>query len=161
MKYTKNIFKKTAFLEEYLPLTIKSVVPLENANYLVFRFEDNSLLEIAFNEKDGNIYRINLVICKNYSIVDTVFELPNVSNTKKGDLLIEKEDDITTSKFKCIIYKDAIRIELSNDSVAECIDSNNILWELNNDGKLTSFTLYGQYSEIIEHTLSELSYDNQ
>ena len=48
MKYTNNIFKKTAFLEEYLPLAIKSAIPLENANYLVFRHEDNSLLEIAF-----------------------------------------------------------------------------------------------------------------
>lgn len=161
MKYTNNIFKKTASLEEYLPLTIKSDFPLENANYLIFRYEDNSLLEIAFNENDGNIYRVKLIICKNYSTVDTTFEIPNNSRIRKGDLLVENEDDITTSKFKCIIYKDAIRIEISDDSVAKCIDSGNILWELNSHGKLTSFTLYGQQPEIIEHTLNELSYDNQ
>lgn len=159
MKYTNNIFKKTAFLEEYLPLAIKSAIPLENANYLVFRHEDNSLLEIAFNECDGNIYRINMILCKNYAKIDTAFEMPTTS--LEGDLLIEREDDITTSKFECIIYKDAIRIELSNDFVAERIASDNILWELNKNGNLISITLYGQPTEVISHTLNELSYDNQ
>lgn len=159
MKYTNNIFKKTALLEEYLPLTIKSDVPLENANYLIFRYEDNSLLEIAFNESDGNIYRINMILCKNYVTVGTALEMPG--NSLEGDLLIEREDDITTSKFECIIYTDAIRIELSNDFVAERIASNNILWELNKNGDLISITLYGQPTEVINHTLNELSYDNQ
>lgn len=159
MKYTNNIFKKIASLEEYLPLTVKSDIPLDNANYLIFRYEDNSLLEIAFNECDGNIYRINMILCKNYAKVDTAFEMPTTS--LEGDLLIEREDDITTSKFECIIYKDAIRIELSNDFVAERIASDNILWELNKNGNLISITLYGQPTEIISHTLNELSYDNQ
>ncbi len=159
MKYTNNIFKKTASLEEYLPLTIKSDSPLENANYLIFRYEDNSLLEIAFNENDGNIYRVKLIICKNYATVDATFTMP--TNLRKGDVLVEHEADITTSKFECIIYKDAIQIEISDDSVADYIDSDNIIWGLNTHGKLTSFTLYGQQPEIIEHTLNELSYDNQ
>ncbi len=159
MKYTNNIFKKTALLEEYLPLTIKSDSPLENANYLIFRHEDNSLLEIAFNEDGGNIYRVKLIICKNYSTVDATYTIPIYS--RKGDILVEHEADITTSKFECIIYKDAIRIEMSDDSVADYIDSDNILWELNKDGKLISFTLYDQSAEVIEHTIKELSFDNQ
>ena len=159
MKYTNNIFKKFASLEEYLPLTVKSDIPLENANYLIFRYEDNSLLEIAFNEDGGNVYRVKLIICKNYTIVDTIFTLPE--NSRKGDILVEHEADITTSKFECIIYKNAIRIEVSDDSVADYIDSDNIIWELNKDGKLISFTLYGQSIEVIEHTANELSFDNQ
>lgn len=159
MKYTNTIFKKIASLEEYLPLTIKSNIPLENANYLIFRYEDSSLLEIAYNENNGNIYRVKLIICKNYTTVDTDFTIP--TNLRKGDVLVEREADITTSKFECIIYKNAIRIEISDDYVADCIDSDNIIWELNRDGKLISFTLYGQAIEVIRHTVNELSFDNQ
>ena len=159
MKYTNNIFKKTALLEEYLPLTIKSDSPLENANYLIFRYEDNSLLEIAFNENGGNIYRVKLIICKNYTTVNTTFTMP--TNSRKGDILVDREADIMTSKFECIIYKDAIRIETSDDSVADCIVSDNIIWELNKEGKLISITLYDQSAEVIEHAIKELSFDNQ
>ena len=159
MKYTNNIFKKVASLEEYLPLSIKSNIPLEHANYLIFRYEDSSLLEIAYNENNGNIYRVKLIICKNYITVDTAFTIP--TNLRKGDIIVEHEADITTSKFECIIYRNAIRIEISDDSVADCIDSDNIIWELNKDGQLISFTFYGQSSEVIEHTVNELSFDNQ
>ena len=159
MKYTDNILKKKVVVEEYLPLKIKSDLPLDNANYLIFRHEDNSLLEIAFDEQDGNIYRIDMIICKNYHIVDANFNVPN--DSRKGDLIIEREEDITTPKFECIIYKDAIRVEMSNGLITERIDSINILWELNNEGMLSSFTLYGQSTEVIDHTINELEYDNQ
>lgn len=161
MKYTNKIFKKTAVLEEYLPLSIKSESSLENANYLIFRYENNSLLEIVFNESNGYIHKINMIICKDYHMVDSTFDIPNDLITKKGDILVEREDDVTTHKFECIIYKDAIRLEISNEAVIERIYSDNIVWELNKDGKLVSFTLYRQSPEIIEHTKNELSYDNQ
>ena len=157
MKYTNTIFKKNVVNEEYVPLLIKAPMQTENASYVIYRYGDNSLLEITFDEKDFNVYRINMVICKEFHRINSCYVLPE--NFTKGDVAIDDAKEVITNKFECVIYDDAISVIVNDAQIEERIMSDNIIWELDASGNLVSLTVYNQSAEIIEHTFEELSYD--
>jgi hypothetical protein len=155
MKYSNSIFQKKIIVEDYLPLLIKSPEMSTNADYLIYRKEDNSLLEFVFDATTHNVHKICLVICKEYEKVPVGYIPP--SNIVVGDVIIDAPDDITTEIFCCKIYTDAIQIKLSNKHGERTIDSKNIIWELDSKGDLISLTVYNQSPEVINHALNELN----
>lgn len=157
MKYTNKIFKKNVVIEEYVPLLLKSPIRIENANYVIYRYGDNSLLEITFDEKDYNVYRINMVICEIFHRINSCYVMPK--EFTKGDIVVDVAEEIVTNKFECDIFNDAIRVTVNDAQIEERIISDNIIWELDASGNLVSLTVYNQSAEIIEHTFEELSYD--
>ena len=155
MKYSNSIFQKKVIVEDYLPLLIKSPEMSTNADYLIYRKEDNSLLEFVFDATTHNVHKICLVICKEYEKVPAGYIPP--SNIVVGDVIIDAPDEIKTEIFCCKIYIDAIQLKLSNKSAEMTIASKDIIWELDSKGNLISLTLYNQSPEVINHTLKELN----
>ena len=155
MKYSNLIFQKKVIVEDYLPLLIKFSEMSTNADYLIYRKEDNSLLEFVFDATTHNVHKICLVICKEYEKVPAGYIPP--SNIVVGDVIIDAPDDIKTEIFCCKIYIDAIQLKLSNKPAEMTIASKDIIWELDSKGNLISLTLYNQSPEIINHTLKELN----
>ncbi len=155
MKYSNSIFAKKVMVEDYLPLLIKSPEISTDADYLIYRKGDNSLLELVFDATTHNVHKICLVICKEYEIASTEYTPP--SYFVVGDVLIDAPDDIATEVFCCKIYTDAIQLKLSNQPAEMTIVSKNIVWELDSKGDLISLTAYNQSAEVISHTLKELN----
>ena len=155
MKYSNSIFQKKVIVEDYLPLLIKSPEMSTNADYLIYRKEDNSLLEFVFDAATHNVHKICLVICQEYEKVPAGYIPP--SNIVVGDVIIDASNDITTEIFCCKIYTDAIQIKLSNKHSERIIDSKDIIWELDSKGDLISLTVYNQSPEVINHALNELN----
>ena len=155
MKYSNLFFQKEVIVEDYLHLLIKSPEMSTNADYLIYRKEDNSLLEFVFDATTHNVHKICLVICKEYEKVPAGYIPP--SNIVVGDVIIDAPDDIKTEIFCCKIYIDAIQLKLSNKSAEMTIASKDIIWELDSKGNLISLTLYNQSPEVINHTLKELN----
>ena len=155
MKYSNLIFQKEVIVEDYLPLLIKSPEMSTNADYLIYRKEDNSLLEFVFDATTHNVHKICLVICKEYEKVPAGYIPP--SNIVVGDVIIDAPDDIKTEIFCCKIYTDAIQIKLSNIHADMVIVSKDIVWELGSNGNLISLTVQNQSADVINHTLKELN----
>ena len=88
-------------------------------------------------------------------MMDTKYALLN--NCVEGDLLIDIHGDILTETFFCEIYQDAIRVVLNKEAAIQTIVSDNVAWEINAGGTVTSMIVFGQCKEIIKHTLVELS----
>jgi hypothetical protein len=152
MRYIENIFIKKPKIEEYIPLMIRSRDQVVKANYVIYKNE-NSLLEIVFDEENQNIYRISMPICGKVARVKENFSLP--INIVKGDLLVDKKEEIITENFECYIFNNAIKVVVSEKKGNQYITSDNILYELCNE-ELVSITLYNQTNRIIEHACKEL-----
>ena len=154
MKYSNSIFVKKVIVEDYLPLLIKSPEISTDADYLLYRKEDNSLLELVFDATTHNVHKICLVICKEYEITSTGYTPP--TDFVIGDVHIDAADDISTEVFHCKIYTDAIQLKLSNQIAETTIVSKDIVWELDSKGDLISITAYNQSAEVINHAIKEL-----
>ena len=155
MRYTSEIMKKEVLIEAYMPLKLKSEAVVRFADYFIYRCCDHSLLEIVFDEKDHKVYRINMPICKDCKIIYSNYELP--AEFVAGDVQIDGSEDITTDVFFCEIYQNAVRVVLSNRTVSQRIVADNLVWELDENDRLVSLTVYNQPSEVIEHVLCELT----
>jgi uncharacterized protein YuzE len=155
MKYSNSIFVKKVIVEDYLPLLIKSPEISTDADYLLYRKGDNSLLELVFDATTHNVHKICLVICKEYEITSTKYTPP--TDFVIGDVLVDTPDDIAAEVFRCRIYTDAIQLKLSNQIAETTIVSKDIVWELDSKGDLISITAYNQSAEVINHTLKELN----
>jgi hypothetical protein len=157
MRYTENIFKKKARLEEYIPLAICAQEDVSSANYVIYTAE-NSYFELVFDEVDHKIYRITMCICKNFNRINEDFNLP--TNILLGDLLIDENFRKEANKFLCEIYNNAIKVLLDDRQGNRFVASDNILYELIDD-ELISITLYAQSKKVIDHTYKELTDDEE
>ena len=155
MRYSNYVFEKKVIVEDYLPLLIKSSEMSTNADYLIYRKGDNSLLEFVFDAITHNVHKICMVICKDYEKVSAEYTLP--SNFVIGDVMIDTPDDVVSDFFFCKIYSNAIQIKLSNRHAEMVILSNDIVWELGSNGHLISLTVQNQSADVINHTLKELN----
>ena len=155
MRYSNSVFEKKVIVEDYLPLLIKSSEMSTNADYLIYRKGDNSLLEFVFDATTHNVHKICLVICKEYEITSTEYTPP--TDFVIGDVLVDAPDDIAAEVFRCRIYTDAIQLKLSNQIAETTIVSKDIVWELGSNGNLVSLTVHNQSADVINHTLKELN----
>ena len=156
MKYSTSILTKKAVIEDYIPLLIKTEQKLGNTNYMFFRQDTKKgLLEIGFDASTHLVHKICLLMCKDYRVLETGYLIPD--DHVVGDLIIEAPNDIITSTFFCEIYSNAIKILISSETSTERIVSDNLVWELNDNGSITSLTVYGLSHNYIKHAIDELS----
>ncbi len=113
------------------------------------------MLELAFDQMDHIISRITLVICADYRQVAEEYPLP--AEYTKGDLLVDVPGEIDTSTFSCVIYQNAVKIIVSDLPVSKTILSDNIVWELSEQGNLVSVCLVDPTGKASEHCNLELS----
>ena len=76
-----------------------------------------------------------------------------------GDVLIEFPEEIESSLFFCTIYKNAVKITVSDDFCNLCILSENVVWELSDKGTLISLCIIDPSGNVVEHCYQELSSD--
>ena len=156
MKLSNDILRKKVIIDDYLPLLVKADQKASNAECIYYRHENKQgLLELGFDATTQQVHKICLLICKDYRVIDAEYRHSN--NRIEGDLLIDTPIDVTTATFFCEIYKDAISVVLSAESVIQTFVSDNIVWGVGPDGGLVSVTVYGLNSEATMHAIDELS----
>ena len=112
------------------------------------------MLEFAFDEQDGTIYRITLLICEEYRKISCLYCIPD--NHKSGDVLADMSGEIDSQTFSCEIHPNAVKIIVSNDDVSDCIASNNIVRELSDRGDLVSISILDSTGIVSKHCFNEL-----
>ena len=155
MTITNTSIQRSIVLTEYIPVQVRAETACNTIDYYSFRKDDTSLLELAFDQMDHIISRITLVICADYRQVAEEYPLP--AEYTKGDLLVDVPGEIDTSTFSCVIYHNAVKIIVSDLPVSKTILSDNIVWELSEQGNLVSVCLVDPTGKASEHCNLELS----
>ena len=145
MKYTKEKIKRIITYDCYIPFQVRFNEGYAT-DYLIIRKGNSSLLEFGFNEYNFFVYRITLVICKEYQKVPHLYSMPK--DYKEGDILIDQSEEIYTDIFYCEIYLDAVKIIVSNNKVNEIIKSDNVIWELDNNDDLVSICVLDSSGKV-------------
>lgn len=151
-----QITKGSVVLEEYIPLKFISDKKNTSLDYARYSKDNKSLLEFAYETNSKQLHRILLVLCQNFSINECYFSLPSLFET--GSLLFEESVDKECSTFHCEVFRDAVKIKLSESKLDKSIISDNILWEIDDKNELISITLFNLSHKAIEHTITELQY---
>ena len=154
MRFSANTVKKMIKSVDYIPLQLRTDKECQATEYFNIRKGDRSLLEFAFDSKDSTIHRITLLICEEYRKTMKTYYIPD--KHKNGDVLIDGSGEIDTPTFRCVIYPNAVRIVVSDADSSECISSENLVWELTNQGDLVSICVLDPTGIVSEHCFREL-----
>ena len=155
MTITNTVVKRSVVLTDYIPLQARTEKEFREVEYCSFRKGDTSLLELAFDHADQLIHRITLLLCADYRQTPEEYQLP--TDCVKGDLLIDSSAEIDTAVFSCVIYRNAVRITVSELPVCKSVLSDNIVWGLSDQGDLISVCLIDATGKASEHCNLELS----
>lgn len=152
----KNQIVKTSIsLEEYIPLKVlidRKDEPIKN---LLYSKDKTSLLEIAVGITSGFIKSITLLLSKEYDINDSKLSI-DVYET--GDLKVNGELKNNCSYFKTYLYKDGIRIVISEENIFKCIKMDRLYVALSNLGSLVEICLCQLTPNEVSHIKNELDY---
>lgn len=154
MRFSANTIKRTITTIEYIPIQLRTKKECQATEYYYIRKGDRSLLEFAFDSKDSTIQRITLLICEDYRKTMKAYFVPD--NHKNGDVLIDESGEIDTKTFHCEVYPNAVRIVVSDADSSECVSSENLVWELTDQGDLVSICILDSTGKVSEHCLIEL-----
>lgn len=139
---------------DYIPLQLRTGNECQATEYYSIRKGDRSIVEFAFDNDDATIHRITLLICEEYCKISEPYCIPN--QIKFGDVLVEKSGETESPVFRCEIYPNAVKIVVSNESPCECIMSENVVWELTDQGDLISLSILDPTGEMSDHCFKEL-----
>lgn len=155
MTITNTPTKRSVTLTDYIPLQVRTERDKQLVDYCTFRKGDSSLLEFAFGQENHIIQRITLVICADYSQVEEVYQIP--AGCEDGDVLFDSPAEIETAVFSCRIYSDAVKVKVSDAHPYKQILSNNIVWEVSEEGAFISLCVLDKTGAVSKHCLTELS----
>ena len=154
MRFSANIVKRMIKSVNYIPIQLRTQKECQATEYYNIRKGDRSLLEFAFDRKDSTIHRITLLVCEEYRKTMKTYYLPD--NHKNGDVLIDDSGEIDTPTFYCEVYPNAVRIVVSDADSSKCVSSENLVWELTDQGDLVSICVLDSTGKVSEHCLREL-----
>ena len=154
MIFSANTVKRMIKTVDYIPLQLRTKKECQATEYYSIRKGDCSLLEFAFDCKDSTIHRITLLICEEYKKLMRPYFIPD--KHKYGDVLIDNSGEIDTLTFRCEVYPNAVRIVVSDADPSECISSENLVWELTDQGDLVSICVLDATGKVSGHCVKEL-----
>lgn len=150
-----NTIKMAVSLEEYIPLKViidRKAEPLKSISYSKDR---TSFLEITVGMTSGLIKRITLLLSKEYDINETRL---NIDVYEIGDITISDELKNSCSYFKTHLYKDGIKIEISEQKVFKYIKMDRLYIGLSQLNCIAEICLCELTLDEINHIKNELDY---
>lgn len=153
-----NTIKMAVSLEEYIPLKViidRKAEPLKSISYSKDR---TSFLEITVGMTSGLIKRITLLLSKEYDINETRL---NIDVYEIGDITISDELKNSCSYFKTHLYKDGIKIEISEQKVFKYIKMDRLYIGLSQLNCIAEICLCELTSDEINHIKNELDYQEK
>lgn len=154
MKYSNKVVDRIIKIIDYIPVQLRTKGECHATDYFNMRKGDCSLLEFAFDERDGTIHRITLLVCEDYQRNSQLYCIPD--NHRNGDVLAVISGEIDSQIFCCEIYPNAVKIIVSSDEICDCILSNNVIWELSGRGDLVSICILDSTGKVSDHCFNEL-----
>ena len=150
--------KTSVILEEYFSLQVLIDRGDEPGDYLSYFKETTSLLEISVGMTTRLIKKITLLLTKEY---DITYRKLDIDNYEIGDLKIEDNPRNSCSYFKTHVYRNGIRIVLSEEKTLKYIKMDRLYVGLSCSGRIVEICLCQLSPKEVKHIKRELKYESK
>ena len=137
MKYIfdKSTKKNSRFVaEDYFPAIIQFSSEELNNRFIEFSYQDTDMFELVGNSNTGELKQFTFTLCNHFNESDKSLSVPLAD---EGNIILGENDTILCEKFIANIYKDGIRIDISDNEVCITIDVGS--WYLHLTSQIPSF----------------------
>ena len=146
--------KSTFISEEYFPAIIEFSSEELNNHFIEFNYKDTDMFELSVHPKTHALKRFSLTLCNHYEFSEALLESPVCD---EGTLYITGPDSTECSTFDATVYKNGMRIVLSDVAADKYIKSGNLVFALTDKNEVVSVSLIDLSEQEISHIKSELN----
>ena len=140
--------------EDYFALKVVNDPSIESTKYVEFCFGDTDLLEFSLDRTNNTIKKFLLVLCNHFEVLDMDF--CSYTDCESGCISIDLPQHNDCNSFSVRVYRNAVDIVLSNESVKRTIKCGQVLFGLSCDSDLVKVTVIEMAADEVEHTVEEL-----
>ena len=140
--------------EDYFALKVVNDSSVESTKYVEFCFGDTDLLEFSLDRESNIIKKFLLVLCNHFEVLDMDF--CSYTDCESGCISIDLPQHNDCNSFSVRVYRNAVDIVLSNESVKRTIKCGQVLFGLSCDSDLVKVTVIEMAADEVEHTVEEL-----
>ena len=140
--------------EDYFALKVVNDPSVGSTKYVEFCFGDTDLLEFSLDIESNIIKKFLLVLCNHFDILDMDYCTDTVCES--GCISIDLPQHNDCNSFSVRVYRNAVDIVLSTESVKQTIKCGQVLFGLSCDNDLVKVTVVEMTADEVEHTVEEL-----
>ena len=150
-----NLKTKSKFIfEDYFPAIIEFSSEELNNHFIEFNYKDTDMFELSVHPKTHALKRFSLTLCNHYEFSETLLVSPVCD---EGTLYITGPESTECSTFVATVYKNGMRIILSNATADKYIKSGNLVFALTDNNLVVSVSLIDLSEKEVSHIKSELN----
>ena len=158
IRNNKNFSVETSFtIEDYFPVQVGLNSYIDNIRYVQYEKDNFNMLEITANKMSNEFYRLQLVICNNFSIAEEA--ISPIEDFENGIAVFDEPEIVKTELLDVIVYQNGLSITFERDSAVKWIKTGSVFFGLNEDSKLTEIKVVDITPVVREHIISELNQD--
>lgn len=141
--------------EDYFALKVVNDPSVESTKYVEFCFGNTDLLEFSINKESNLIKKFLLVLCNHFEVLDVDFRSDTTCESGCISIDLPQHNDCKT--FSVQVYRNAVHIVLSSESVNRTIKCGQVLFGLSCDNDLVSVSVVEMTEHEVAHTIEELN----
>ena len=141
--------------EDYFALKVVNDSSVESTKYVEFCFGDTDLLEFSLDRESNIIKKFLLVLCNHFEVLDIDFRLDTACESGSISINLPQHNDCNTFSVK--VYRDAVDIVFSSESVDRTIKCGQVMFGLSCENDLVSVTVVEMTADEVAHTIEELN----
>ncbi|MCR5663198.1 MAG: hypothetical protein K6G50_13895 [bacterium] len=159
MNYTFNTLTKLSSCfksEDYFPAIVQFSSEELNNRFVEFSYNDTDMFELIGSSKTGIIKQFTLALCNHFEEMDKPLIVPDA---KEGTMILNKNDTVQCEKFIVLIYKDGLRIDLSEKEACNLLKCGQLVFAFDESDSLVSLYVTDLSADDISHILQEVYYE--
>ena len=145
-----SIFKA----EDYFPAIVTFSAEEVNNVFIEFSYRDTDMFELVGSSMDGIIKQFTLTLCNHFEVYDDNMNTPDAM---EGTIFFSKNDSIECEMFNLRIYKNGLRIDMSQKRTDKFLKCGQLIFVFADDESLVSLYVTDLSDLDISHVLEEVS----
>ena len=150
---TSNTLKSHFKSEDYFPAIVQFSSEELNNRFVEFSYQDTDMFELVADSETGIIKQFTLTLCNHFEEIDKSMEIPDAT---EGTIFLNDKESIQCDKFILFIYKDGLRINLSDNVAHHHLRCGQLVFALDESDSLVSLYVSDLSTADITHVSQEV-----
>ena len=142
--------------EDYFAIKVVNDASVESTKYVEFCFGDTDLLEFSLDRETNIIKKFLLVICNHFEVFDVDYHSDTAYASGCISMNLPQHNDCNS--FNVRVYRNAVDIVISNESVKKTVKCGQVLFGLSFDNDLVKISIVEMTMDDLAHTIEELNF---
>ncbi len=150
---TKMKTQSKFIAEDYFPAIVEFSSEELNNHFIEYNYKDTDMFELSVHPKTHALKRFSLTLCNHYEILDMAMELLVFD---EGLLFIEGPDSTECDTFLLQVYRNGLKIKLSDVPAEKNIRSGILTFSLSEKDELVAVYISDLSEQELSHVKTEL-----